>query len=132
YADKSLIWNKLFTVGRPVNYDQQVQLHWKTPISLFPYMSWTNFEIGITTNYDWQARSPVYLNAPNTGGQGLGNVAQNSSNINMIGDFDVPKLYAEFRGFKKMDCIPKGRKMEIDSLTRAYDGMTLRPLNRIR
>jgi len=132
YADKALIWNKLFTVGRPVNYDQQVQLNWKTPISLFPYMSWTNFEIGVTTNYNWQARSTVYLNAPNTGGQGLGNIAQNSSNINMLGDFDFPKLYNEFRGYKKMDSIRKGRKREIDSLSRAYDGMTLKALNRIK
>src|SRR5690606_35538666 len=32
YADKGLIWNDLFKVGRPVNYDHQIQLNWKTPI----------------------------------------------------------------------------------------------------
>lgn len=132
YASKSLIWNKMFAVGRPVNYDQQVQLNWKTPIHLFPYMNWTSLEVGVSSNYNWQARSTVFLNAPNTGGQGLGNIAQNSNNISLLGDFDLTKLYPEFRGYKKMDSIRKGRKREVDSLTRAYDNMTMKQLNRIR
>lgn len=132
YADKALIWNNLFRVGRPVNYDHQIQLNWKTPIHLFPYMSWANLELGITNNYNWLARSTVFLNAPNTNGQGLGNIAQNSSNFNMIGDFDLAKLYTEFRGYSKMDSIKRGRKREVDSLSRAYDGMTLKSLRRIR
>lgn len=131
YADKGLIWNNLFKVGRPVNYDHQIQLNWKTPIHLFPYMDWTSLELGVTNNYNWHARSSVFRNAPNTDGQGLGNIAQNSSNFTMMGDFDLSKLYREFRGHEKMDSIKRGRKREVDSLSRAYDGMTLRSLRRI-
>lgn len=130
YASKGLIWNNLFAIGRPVNYDQQVQLNWKAPLSLFPYMKFANLEFGINTNYNWQARSTVFRNAPNTDGKGLGNIAQNASNISMIGDFDLTKLYPEFRGYKRMDSIRKGRKREIDSLTRAFDNMTLKELKR--
>ncbi|MET3732294.1 cell surface protein SprA [Moheibacter stercoris] len=132
YADKALIWNDLFRVGRPVNYDHQIQLNWKTPLHLFPYMNWTNLEVGVSNNYNWQARSSVFLNAPNTNGQGLGNIAQNMSSFNLIGDFDFNKFYNEFKGFTKLDSIKRGRKREIDSLTRAYDGMTVKALNRIK
>jgi len=125
YADKALIWNNLFKVGRPVNYDHQIQLNWKTPIHLFPYMSWANIELGVTNNYNWQARSTVYLD------EGLGNIAQNASNFTMIGDFDMTKFYTEFKGYNKLDSIKRGRKREIDSLTRAYEGMTLKALRRI-
>ena len=125
YADKGLIWNNLFEIGRPVNYDQQVQLNWKTPIHLFPYMNWVNLELGFTSNYNWQARSTVFRNAPTQGGEGLGNIAQNSNNINMIGDFDLTKLYNEFRGYTKLDSIKRGRNREIDSLGRAYEQQAL-------
>lgn len=132
YANTGLIWNDFFKVGRPVNYDHQIQVNWKTPIHMFPYMNWTSLELGVTNHYNWQARSTVFLNAPNTGGQGLGNIAQNSSNFSMIGNFDMPKLYAEFGGYNKMDSIKRGRKREIDSLTRAYDGLSMKALRRIK
>lgn len=131
-ADKQLIWNNLFAIGRPVNYDQQIQLNWKTPIHYFPYMSFANLEIGVNTNYNWLARSTVFLNAPNTGGQGLGNISQNSNSITLMGNFDMPKLYKEFRGYQKMDSVKLGRQREIDSLTRAYDEMTPVALRRVK
>lgn len=132
YADKGLIWNDFFRIGRPVNYNQQVQINWKTPLQFFPYMSWASLELGVSTNYDWQARSTVFLNAPNTGGQGLGNIAQNSRSFNAIGNFDLTKLYTEFPGYSQMDSIKRGRKREIDSLTRAYDELSPRALRNIR
>src|SRR5690606_6476338 len=95
YADKGLIWNDLFKVGRPVNYDHNIQLNWKTPIHLFPYMNWVSLEIGINNNYNWQARSTVFRNVPAPDGTttDLGNIAQNTSSFNMIGDFDLTKFY---------------------------------------
>lgn len=121
YADKQLIWNNLFEIGRPVNYDHQIQLNWKTPVNLLPYMSWANLEIGFNSSYNWQARSSVFRNAPTQGGEGLGNIAQNANNITMIGDFDMTKFYTEFKGYNKMDSIKRGRNREIDSLTNAYE-----------
>src|SRR5690606_12675767 len=121
YADKGLIWNNLFEIGRPVNYDHQIQLNWKTPVHLFPYMSWANLELGFTSNYNWQARSTVFRNTPTAGGEGLGNISQNANSINMIGDFDMTKFYNEFTGYSKMDSIKRRRNREIDSLSRAYE-----------
>lgn len=134
YADKGLIWNDLFKVGRPVNYDHNIQLNWKTPIHLFPYMNWVSLEIGINNNYNWQARSTVFRNVPAPDGTttDLGNIAQNTSSFNMIGDFDLTKFYPELRGYRKMDSIKRGRKREIDSLTRAYDGLSFKALRRIK
>src|SRR5690606_3574808 len=76
--------------------------------------------------------STVFLNAPNTGGQGLGNISQNSNSITLMGNFDMPKLYKEFRGYQKMDSVKLGRQREIDSLTRAYDEMTPVALRRVK
>lgn len=127
YADKGLIWNNLFEIGRPVNYDHQIQLNWKTPLHLFPYMNWANLELGFTSNYNWQARSTVFRNAvdENDNPINLGNIAQNSNNINMIGEFDLTKFYSEFRGYNKLDSIKRGRNREIDSLTRAFEEQAL-------
>src|SRR5690606_32250906 len=124
----------LFKVGRPVNYDHNIQLNWKTPIHLFPYMNWVSLEIGINNNYNWQARSTVFRNVPAPDGTttDLGNIAQNTSSFNMIGDFDLTKFYPELRGYRKMDSIKRGRKREIDSLTRAYDGLSFKALRRIK
>lgn len=132
YADKGLIWNNLFEIGRPVNYDHQIQMNWKTPIHLFPYMNWANLELGFTSNYNWQARSTVFRNAQTPTGEtiNLGNIAQNSSNISMIGDFDLTKFYTEFRGYNKLDSIKRGRNREIDSLTRAYEEQALTKVKR--
>ncbi len=126
YADKGLIWNNLFEIGRPVNYDHQIQLNWKTPIHLFPYMSWANLEIGVTSNYNWQARSTVFRNIQSPTGENvdLGNISQNANSVNMIGDFDMTKFYSEFTGYNKMDSIKRGRNREIDSLARAYETQT--------
>ncbi|MDM1072445.1 cell surface protein SprA [Empedobacter brevis] len=130
-ADQSLIWQNMFTIGRPVQYDQQFQLNYKLPLKFFPYLNWMNIEAGFTSNYNWIATAKAYRNfeteVVNSDGSiktrdatlGRG-TAQNSNSINLIGDLDFTRFYPEFKGYKRFDSILKGRRAEIDSLNTAY------------
>lgn len=130
-ADQSLIWQNMFTIGRPVQYDQQFQLNYKLPLKFFPYLNWMNIEAGFTSNYNWIATATAYRNfeteVVNSDGSiktrdatlGRG-TAQNSNSINLIGDLDFTRFYPEFKGYKRFDSILKGRRAEIDSLNTAY------------
>ncbi|WP_333662879.1 cell surface protein SprA [Chishuiella changwenlii] len=137
--DQSLIWQNMFTIGRPVQYDQQFQANYKLPLRFFPYLNWINLEVGFTSNYNWMASSTAMRNFetealdangnPIEDGNGnpvqrivsLGNgTGQNSNSINLIGDMDFTKFYPEFKGYKRYDSILKGRRAEIDSLNTVY------------
>ncbi|WP_313373699.1 cell surface protein SprA [Chishuiella sp.] len=138
-ADQKLIWQNMFTIGRPIQYDQQFQVNYKLPLRYFPYLNWINMEFGFTSNYNWIATStasrtfetdvldssgnPVLDSNGNalTRIANLGNgTAQNSNSINYIGDLDFTKFYQEFKGYKHYDSILRGRKSEIDSLNTVY------------
>ena len=127
-ADQDLIWQNLFEIGRPVNYDQRVQANYKLPLKFFPYLNWMNMEVGYSANYNWQANSlatRTYQEQDENGnvikthhlGDGF---AQNSNSISLIGDMDFTRFYPEFKGYKKFDSVLKGRRQEIDSLNNAY------------
>ena len=61
-ADQDMIWQNMFTIGRPVQYDQQFQVNYKLPLKFFPYLNWMNVEAGFTSNYNWVATSTAYRN----------------------------------------------------------------------
>ena len=130
-ADQDMIWQNMFTIGRPVQYDQQFQVNYKLPLKFFPYLNWMNVETGFTSNYNWMATSTAYRNfetevinpdgSTSTRPVNLGKgTAQNSNSINLIGDLDFAKFYPEFKGYKRYDSILKGRRQEIDSLNTVY------------
>ena len=133
-ADQSLIWQNIFKVGRPVNYDQRLQVNYKLPLKFFPYLNWMNMEVAYGANYNWQANSlatRTYKEYDDNGdvvkvhnlGDGL---AQNSNSISLIGDMDFTRFYPEFKGYKRFDSILKGRRAEIDSLNNAYAELALK------
>lgn len=124
-ADQDMIWQNMFTIGRPVQYDQQFQVNYKLPLKFFPYLNWMNIETGFTSNYNWMATSTAYRNFEVEGRPvNLGNgTAQNSNSINLIGDLDFAKFYPEFKGYKRFDSILKGRRQEIDSLNTVYTNL---------
>ena len=132
--DQDLIWQNLFTIGRPVQYDQQFQANYKLPFKFFPYLSFMNLELGFTSNYNWMATATAYRRFETEVVDPNGNVstriadlgrgtAQNSNSVNMLGDFDFAKLYPEFKGYRRYDSILKGRRAEIDSLNQVYTNL---------
>ncbi|MFV0219001.1 cell surface protein SprA [Empedobacter falsenii] len=133
-ADQDMIWQNMFTIGRPVQYDQQFQVNYKLPLKFFPYLNWMNVEARFTSNYNWIATSTAYRNfetevtnpdgSTSTRIANLGRgTAQNSNSINLMGDLDFAKFYPEFKGYKRYDSILKGRRAEIDSLNTVYTNL---------
>jgi cell surface protein SprA len=122
--DNQMIWGNLFKIGRPINYTQRLQLNYKVPIHLLPYLDFTSLEVGYTGQYDWQASSTYmtgYVNPETSTSTGLGNTAQNSQIINVMGNADFTKFYEYFKSHKKFEERRSKRQRESDSLTRAYE-----------
>ncbi|MRI62536.1 cell surface protein SprA [Ornithobacterium rhinotracheale] len=117
--DQNLIFKDIFQAGRPINYNQQLQANWKTPIRLLPYMEWLNVEVGYTAIYDWQARLSNYAEVDNEY-QDVGNLSQNSQSINWMGDLDFNKLYSQFDFIKKVNERNTMHQAELDSLRQRY------------
>ncbi|MGV4529684.1 T9SS outer membrane translocon Sov/SprA [Ornithobacterium rhinotracheale] len=117
--DQNLIFKDIVQAGRPINYNQQLQANWKTPIRLLPYLEWADVEVGYTATYDWQARLSNYAEVDNQL-QDVGNLSQNSQNINWVGDLDFSKLYSQFDFIEKVNNKSKLRQAELDSLRQNY------------
>ena len=120
--DNNMIWKDLFAIGRPVNYNQQLQVNWKTPLRLLPYFEWANVEIGYTANYDWQARLASQLEIDGVE-ENIGNLAQNSQTINIVGNLDFDKFYNQFKGFQRLDSLKQARRREMDSINRSFQNL---------
>ena len=134
--DDGMIFKNLFNVGRPINYNQQLQVNWKTPLRLLPYFEWANVELGYTANYDWQARLANQI-VVNDIEEDIGHLAQNSQVFNVIGNFDFDKLYMQFEGFQRLDSLKRARRSELDSINRSFQNLSaqqngLRQISRTR
>lgn len=121
-ADDQMIFKNLLNVGRPINYSQQLQVNWKTPLRLLPYFEWADVELGYTANYDWQARLASNIQVDGRD-ENLGNLGQNAQTITVVGNLDFDKFYSQFRGFKKLDSIKQARKREMDSINRSFQNL---------
>ena len=111
------IFTNPFRAGRPVLYNHRIQLNYRFPFELLPYLDFATAEFGYGFQYNWNARSTVLLNNPEGN---LGHVAQNTRNIVATSSVDIPKFFSKFNYFRKIDETLRKRKQEIDSLNRVY------------
>ncbi|MDO5510032.1 MAG: cell surface protein SprA [Weeksellaceae bacterium] len=135
-ADKHAIFKNLFTVGRPVNYMQTLQINYRTPLRLLPYFEWANVELGYLAGYNWNARlfNQMIIDGEEAN---IGNLAQNNQTWTAVGNFDFDKLYNKFPVFERLNQHKNNRRRELDSLDRAWDRLQeqsggLRTINRSR
>ncbi|MDO5655115.1 MAG: cell surface protein SprA [Flavobacteriaceae bacterium] len=120
--DNDMIWKNLFNIGRPVNYNQQLQVNWKTPLRLLPYFEWSNVEVGYTATYDWQARLTNSLEIDGRE-ENIGNLGQNAQTLNVVGTLDFDRFYNQFKGFQRLDSLKQARKREMDSINRSFQNL---------
>ena len=114
---RSSIFENPFRAGRPVLYNHRIQLNYKFPFEYLPYLDFLNAEVGYGTQYNWSARSTVLTANPS---DNLGNLAQNTRNINATGSADFSSFFNKFNYFRKVNEVMSKRKAEIDSLNNAY------------
>ncbi|MGI9525610.1 MAG: cell surface protein SprA [Weeksellaceae bacterium] len=122
HADDQMIFKNLLNVGRPVNYNQRLQVNWKTPIRLLPYFEWADVELGYTAQYDWRARlSNTFVT--NNREENIGNIGQNAQTITAIGNFNFDDLYMQFGVFQRVDSVRQARQSELDSIHRSWQDL---------
>lgn len=112
------IFQSPFKVGRPILYNHRVQLNYHLPFEYFPYLDFINAEVAYGFQYNWSARSTVFLR--NTNGN-LGNIAQNANTKSVTASLNIPSLLGKFKVFQKIDSIQQGRNREIEELNLKYE-----------
>lgn len=113
---RSSIFDNPFRAGRPVLYNHKIQLNYKLPFENLPYLDFMTAEVSYATQYNWSARSTVLTASTDN----LGNLAQNTNNINATGSADFNSFFNKFSYFKKINDLMSKRKAEIDSLNNVY------------
>ena len=96
YPDRYEAWKdsvkwSLRHFGRPLDYNQSVQLSYKIPLEKIPVFDWASTDISYTSNYSWKR------GAERTGRSFLGNTINTQRNINVNGKLDLEKLYNHSR-----------------------------------
>lgn len=121
--DNSSIFGNVFRAGRPVLYNHRVQLNYKLPFQLIPYLDFIDAELQYGFTYNWNARSTVlsqYVNPETNRVESLGSIGQNTNIIQATATADIPKFFGQFGYFKRMATTLQKRKQEMDSLNNAY------------
>ncbi len=121
--DNSSIFGNIFRAGRPVLYNHRVQLNYKLPFQLLPYLDFIDAELQYGFTYNWNARSTAlsqYVNPDTRQVENLGSIGQNTNIIQATATADIPKFFGQFGYFKRMATTLQKRKQEMDSLNNAY------------
>ena len=114
--DKSSIFQSMFRYGRPVLYNHKVQLNYRLPMQLIPYLDFIDAEASYGFTYNWNTRSSALLNSAEGS---LGTIGQNTNIVSATGSADMNKFFSKFKYFKNISTKLQARKKEIDSLNNA-------------
>ncbi|MCK9400961.1 MAG: cell surface protein SprA [Bacteroidales bacterium] len=106
-ADTIDIGKQLTQGGLRRNYQQSLDITYKIPIDKLPLLDWVTAQATYGSIYNWMA-SPLSVQSR------LGNVIENSRNIQLTGNVDLTKLYGKVGYLKNLNqsgtrTTPKGR-----------------------
>lgn len=113
------IFNQPFKIGRPVLYSHKVQMNYKLPFELFPYLDFISAEAGYGFTYNWNVRSSALTSSASGN---MGHLSQNTNTILGASSVDLPKLLYKFKYFENINKTMEKRRKEIDSLANIYSG----------
>ena len=91
---KDSILTNLMNLGRPTLYHHMINASYIVPISKFPLLDWTSLSVRYQGMYDWQAGPLTEKSVI------LGNVIENSRQLQLNGQFNMVTLYNRI-GFLK-------------------------------
>lgn len=95
-ADTIDIGKQLSQGGLRRNYQQTLDVNYKIPIDKFPLFDWVTAQASYGSIYNWTA-SPLSVQSR------LGNVIENSRNLQFTGNTDFTKLYGKINYLKKLN-----------------------------
>ena len=86
------IFDNFFNTGRPTNYHQKLNATYKIPINKLPYLNFVTADYAYTADFDWSA-----VSQDQTIVNQVGNVIQNANTHNLVGTFNLEKLYRNLK-----------------------------------
>jgi cell surface protein SprA len=95
-ADTIDIGKQLAQGGLRRNYMQTLDINYKIPIDKLPLLDWVTAQASYGSIYNWIA-SPLSVQSR------LGNVIENSRNLQFTGNVDLTKLYGKIDYLKKLN-----------------------------
>ena len=92
YPDQYQVWkdsikHSLLHFGRPLDYNQSMQLSYKVPFEKIPVTDWISADASYNSNYSWRRGSEM------EDGTTLGNTVNTQRTVNVNGKIDLEKLY---------------------------------------
>ena len=102
YPDKYQIWkdsiiHSLLHFGRPLDYNQSVQISYKVPFDKIPVTDWLSADVSYNSNYSWHRGSQL------EDGTSLGNTVNIQRTINVNSKIDLEKIYNHSNFLKEVN-----------------------------
>ncbi len=94
---KDSIMQNLWELGRPTLYGHTIRAQYRVPFNRIQMLSFLNSSIIYTGTYNWQA-GPMTADTIN-----LGNIVQNSGNLNFTGSMNLAGLYNKVPYFRELN-----------------------------
>ena len=116
YNPHDTIFMYIYDPGRNTVYSHNIRLNWRTPLSKFPLLGWTNLTLSYNANYDWRrGQDPITVPATDSTPSytiNFGNMIQNSSVAQANLQLNFVSLYNKVKFLRDVNTRfgPKGRK----------------------
>jgi cell surface protein SprA len=113
-ASKDSLWNNVLKFGRTKYFNQKVSLTYDVPLRKFFLTDWTSLQATYAGNYNWEEAPPTLA------GDSIGNMIQNSQNIQFNGQLNFVSLYSKINFLKTINQgksnVPRIKKNKLKKL----------------
>ena len=96
-AWKDSVKQSILHWGKPLDYQQQVQVSYQFPLNKLPILDWVNGDLSYTGHYTWVRGTDL------DDGTDLGNTITSNRNVNLNGSFNLEMLYNHSPFLKKVN-----------------------------
>ncbi|TDM00529.1 MAG: cell surface protein SprA [Flavobacteriaceae bacterium] len=110
--DSNSLFQNLFDLGRPIQYDHSINVNYQLPTSLFPSLDFVSSNLNYTGGYHWTAASVT--------ARELGNFASNNYSLTLGGNLAMEDLYHNISGLDDFYKRQSKRKEEIQKQTEKF------------
>lgn len=105
--EREFIWNKILSLGRMKNFNQNIAANYKVPLGKLPFTDWISSDIRYSVGYSWLAGSFDPNTNPNDDENYFGNFISNQRDRALNARIDMTKLYNKVTFLKNASAPPK-------------------------
>ena len=102
YPEQYMAWKdsvkqSILNWGKPLDYQQQIQVSYQFPLNKLPILDWVNGDMSYTGRYSWVRGTEL------DDGTSLGNTISSNRSVNLNGSFNLEMLYNHSPFLKKVN-----------------------------